>query len=199
MVVKEGRKEWTMKRTFEQAVRANIKREGAEDLLRWLEFTDFYTAPASTRYHGAHEGGLVEHSLDVFAHLNSLNAKLECNFEPEPLAVVSLFHDLCKVNLYTVSLRNSKNEKTGMWEKVPYYTHDEKFVYGGHGSKSVFLAQSFMKLSGEEAAAINNHMGAWDRSEYANPGAVYERNLLAWLLHVADEAATYCNDILRKG
>lgn len=183
----------TAKEQFKQIAKSTIKRPGIDDLLDWLENSDFYTAPASTRFHGSHEGGLVEHSLAVYTRLMGLTDHYVafCNASEESIAIVSLFHDLCKVNMYKVAVRNSKNEKTGVWEKVPYYTRAEDFAFGGHGSKSMYLVMHFMRLEPEEAVAINCHMGAWDNSTYSNPSEAYEQNPLAWLLHVADEAATY--------
>lgn len=184
-----------LKEQFESTARRFIEREGIEDLLKWLADSDFYTAPASTRYHGAYEGGLAEHSLAVYRRLTEL-----CDWygpgqgvTPESIAIVSLFHDICKVGTYKVAMRNAKNEKTGVWEKVPYYTKQEDFAFGGHGSKSMYLVMHFMKLIPEEAVAINCHMGQWDSTVYSDPSAAYEQNRLAWLLHVADEAATYIN------
>lgn len=173
---------------------AVIKREGIKDLMEWLESTDFFTAPSSSRYHGAFEGGLAMHSLNVYHRLKDLNEFYDmdgagCSRESE--AIVALFHDLCKVGCYKVSSRNVKNDKTGQWEKVPFYKFEEDFPFGGHGSKSVYLVQYFMRLEPDEAAAINCHMGPWDRHDYGKPGEVFEHNRLAWLLHVADEAATY--------
>lgn len=183
-----------VKEEFEKIARREISRPGIDKLLDWLEGTDFYTAPASSRYHGAYEGGLVLHSLNVYRRLKALNDFYKMDggeYTDESLAVVALFHDLCKVGYYTVSTRNVKNEKTGQWEKVPFYKKQEQFPFGGHGSKSVYLVQHFMVLEPFEAAAINCHMGPWDRQDYGNPGEVFEYNRLAWLLHVADEAATY--------
>lgn len=177
---------------------AIIKREGIKDLMAWLESTDFFTAPSSSRYHGAFEGGLAMHSLNVYRRLKDLNEFYDmdgarCSRESE--AIVALFHDLCKVGCYKVSSRNVKNDKTGQWEKVPFYKFEEDFPFGGHGSKSVYLVQHFMKLEPEEAAAINCHMGSWDTSNYGRPGDVFQTNKLAWLLHVADEAATYIDEV----
>lgn len=176
---------------FERYARSDIKREGIDELLHWLSLSDFYTAPASTRFHGAYEGGLVEHSLAVYERLKQLCEWYGCDYSSENIAIISLFHDICKVGMYKVAMRNSKNEKTGAWEKVPYYTKDEDFAFGGHGSKSVYLIMYFMQLTPEEATAINCHMGQWDSTIYSNPTTAYEQNQLAWLLHVADEAATY--------
>lgn len=180
-------------RAFTQAVYTNIHRPGANELMDWLATTDFFTAPASSRYHGAKSGGLVAHSYNVWVHLKQLNTLYDANLSDESMAICALFHDLCKVNYYTESTRNVKNEATGQWEKVPYYKVEEQFSFGGHGSKSVFLVMNFIKLTPEEAAAINCHMGSWDRQDYGKPGDVFNCSMLAWLLHVADEAATYIN------
>lgn len=179
-----------IKTEFENLVYAVVDRPGLSDLMDWLGGTDFYTAPASTRFHGSYEHGLVEHSLDVYEELQRLCACYKCDASPESVAIVSLFHDLCKVNCYKTEMRWRKNDKN-QWEQYPVYKFDEDFAYGGHGSKSVFLLQAFIHLTPEEASAINCHMGAYDAGTYSNPSEVYQRNLLAWLLHVADEAATY--------
>lgn len=165
-----------------------IKRPGIDDLMRWLDKTDFYTCPASSRYHGACPGGLLDHSLDVYDELHRLLPVYpEIVVSDETAAIVSLFHDLCKVNFYVVEKRNRKNEY-GHWEAYDYYNIKEQFHYGGHGSKSVFIVQSFIKLTPEEAVSINNHMGAFDNERV---GDSYEQYPLAWLLHVSDEAACY--------
>lgn len=185
----------TYKDTFIKTAQETIQRVGIEELMQWLDTTDFYTAPASTRYHGAFESGLVMHSLNVYSQLKKLCEWYECNASDESIAIVALFHDLCKVGVYKTEMRWRK-DKNNQWEQYPTWKHDEDFAYGGHGSKSVYLIQSFMKLTPDEASAINCHMGAWDRSDYGNPSEVYNRNSLAWLLHVADEAATY---MMEKG
>jgi hypothetical protein len=114
-------------------------------------------------------------------------------YSNESIAIVSLFHDFCKIGVYKTEMRWRKDENN-QWEQYATWKFDEDFAYGGHGSKSVYLVQSFLQLSPDEAAAINCHMGAWDSTTYSNPSPVFERNKLAWLLHVADEAATYLND-----
>lgn len=174
----------------------NIGREGIDKLLNWIHRTDFNIAPASTVFHGNFTGGLAEHSYNVYVELKKL-ADFYCpgKYSEETLRIVALFHDICKADFYITSTRNVKNEKTGQWEKKPFYKKEEKEPFGGHGSKSVFLIMQYMKLSFEEASAINCHMGAWDKSEYADPGAVYEKNELAWMLHIADERATYFVDV----
>jgi len=171
----------------------NIKREGIPELMAWIGSTDFFTAPASTRYHGAYEGGLVVHSLNVYSQLKRLCEFYDCEASRESIAIVALFHDLCKIGTYKKELRWRKNDQN-QWEQYETYTRSEDFKYGGHGSKSVYLVQHFMRLDPDEAAAINCHMGQWEATQYGNPSEVYEENRLAWLLHVADEAATYIND-----
>lgn len=179
---------------FLEICRTHIRRDGIEDLLNWLETTDFFEAPASTKYHGAHTGGLCEHSVNVweeFCRLNMIYPEIIVNMET--VAIVTLFHDLCKIGCYKTELRNRK--ENGVWRSVPTYVFSEDFPFGSHGGKSVFLIQRHMPLTDEEAVAINCHMGAWDRSagDYGVSNA-YNRYPLAWLLHVADESATYIRE-----
>lgn len=172
---------------------SKINRDGIDKLLAWLEKSDFFTCPASTRFHGAYAGGLLEHSLNVYSELCRLSkAYPEFSFSEESMIIVALFHDLCKVNFYGVEKRNRKNDTTGQWEKYDAYTYDEQFCFGGHGSKSVYLTQYFIKLTPEEAVAINCHMGAYDGNKDA--GRAYEHFPLAWMLHVADESAAYIKE-----
>ena len=167
-----------------------IKRDGIEDLLAWLESSDFFTAPASIRFHGNYPGGLVEHSLNVYYELDRLlGAYPEIQVSEETALISSLFHDLCKVNVYGTELRNRKNEE-GVWEKYEAYTFNEKFRYGGHGPKSVFIVQNFMKLKPEEAVAINCHMGGFSEDPKSVCSA-FEHFPFAWLVSVADQSATY--------
>lgn len=170
-----------------------VERKGVYDLWEWLQGTDFLRAPASTRWHGAHEGGLVEHSLAVHDRLMSLEGHFGFGLAGDSMALCALLHDVCKADCYVPDTRNVKDER-GVWHKVPCYRFEERYPYGGHGSKSVYLVQSFVRLSPEEAAAINCHMGQFDATQYSNPSPVYAANPLAWLLHVADEAATYVDE-----
>ena len=165
-----------------------IKRPGIDDLMSYLERSDFYKAPASTRYHESYAGGLVEHSLKVYDHLKKLVECYGLNVSEETIAIVALFHDLCKVDCYDVSLRNVLDKETNSWHKEPYYVFNEKRKFGGHGSKSVFIVQFYIRLTFEEATAINCHMGP-NGTDYACMDA-YRDNPLAFLLHAADMAAT---------
>lgn len=166
----------------------SIQRDGIDDLMKWLETGDFFTAPASSRFHGAYVGGLLQHSLNVYDELKRiLDAYPEIKCSEESAVICALFHDFCKINFYTTEKRNRKNE-AGQWESYDAYKIDEKFCFGGHGSKSVFLIQHFIKLTPEEAVAINCHMSAFDN---ANVGNSYEQFPFAWALSMADQAACY--------
>lgn len=183
------------KSVFFEICEQQIHRKGITELLSWLEGTDFFIAPASTRFHGAEEGGLCKHSLQVYTRMYDLLDFYVPGYnhsQLETATIISMFHDICKANMYKRSTRNVKNLDTGLWETVPCYTVDERpMSFGSHGAKSMYLVQNFMQLKPEEASAILHHMGAWDNSQYNNCGSVYEWNKFAWLLHVADEAATY--------
>lgn len=170
----------------------NVKRHGAKELLDWLSKTDFFTAPASTKYHCACTNGLVMHSLSVYDVL------LEKHFDEETdslesFTICALLHDLCKAQFYKVSTRNVKNEETGNWEKVPFYAVDDVFPYG-HGEKSVFLIERFMKLRIEEAMAIRWHMGGFEDSGGFTISLAYQKYPLAVKLHLADLESTYLRE-----
>lgn len=181
---------------FDARVSELIDRDGIDGLMEWLYSSDFFTAPSSTRYHGAYEGGLVAHSLAVHNELERLVDVYSDTIEvidPESIAICALFHDVCKVGSYKTDKRWRKNS-SNQWEQYSTYKFDEDYPFGGHGSKSVFLIQHFMDLRFDEAAAINCHMGMFDSTSYSNPSNAFSAYPLAWLLHVADEAATYiCN------
>lgn len=180
-----------MKDKFREIYFKYITREGSRELFEYLESTDFFQAPASTRFHGSYEGGLCAHSIKVFhefARILKTYQDVIPGISNESVAICSLLHDICKANCYKVSTRNVKNELTGQWEKVPYYEFDEQFKFGGHGSKSVYQIMQYMKLTDEEAVAINCHMGAFDNDKV---GDSYTKYPFAWALHVADECATY--------
>ena len=177
------------KERFLQICRDVIKRPGIDKLLAWLEKSDFYSAPASTRFHLSEYGGLLAHSLNVYDEMKRLCAVYEqfTSVSEESIAIMALFHDLCKVNFYKPDTRNVK--KDGVWVAVPTYSVKEKFPFGGHGSNSRFIVHQFIQLTPEEACAINCHMGLSEHER--SIGDAYEAQPSAWLLHVADEAATF--------
>ena len=180
-----------MKNKFIELIK-EIDREGIDKLLEFIESTDFYTAPASTRFHGSFEGGLLEHSMKVY---EILAHKVKTSIIPievseDTIKLSALLHDICKVNFYKVDYRNAKND-LGVWEKVPYYTVDDTIPYG-HGEKSVMMLTEYIKLTSEEKYAIRWHMGYTEPKELYNTiGAAYKKYPLALMLHEADLEATY--------
>lgn len=187
----------TKREEFIAVYQENIQRRGADRLLEWLDSdaSDFFTAPSSTRFHGAYEGGLVEHSLNVYEclkdYLNRPRTKelYGMDYTPETIAVTALLHDICKVGFYAVDYRNAKNEQ-GVWKKVPYYTVRDTLPYG-HGEKSVYMIQSFMRLTRDEAFAIRYHMGFSGNEDKNSVGRALEMFPLALAVNVADMEATY--------
>ena len=183
------------KEEFIKIFNDNITREGSKNLLEWIQKTDFFTAPASTKFHGACESGLVMHSISVYKTM------MEKHYDPntdssESFAICALLHDLCKAQFYKQSTRNVKNEQTGQWEKKPYYTVEDAFPYG-HGEKSVFLIERFMRLKPAEAVAIRWHMGGFDEAAKGGSFAIsvaYEKYPLAVKLHLADLESTYLRE-----
>ena len=194
-----------MKDKFIKAYTENITRPGADKLLAWIESSDFFTAPASTRFHLSSPGGLLAHSLHVFERMKAIctnEATITPGFnEPsmETIAVCGLLHDICKANFYAVEMRNRKNDQ-GRWEQYPFYVVDDKLPYG-HGEKSVYIISGFMRLSREEAMAIRWHMGFADndfRGGGYSVGNAFDKFPLAVLLHIADLQATYLDETGEK-
>lgn len=184
-----------LKEEFLSIYNENIKRDGADNFLNYLLKTDFFTAPASTRFHGSHEGGLLEHSLNVYHCLKDYLERdrtkqlYRMNYSEETIALCALLHDVCKVNFYKTDYRNAKNER-GEWEKVPYYTIEDTLPYG-HGEKSVYIISGFMRLTREEAFAIRYHMGFSGVEDKNSIGKAFEMFPLAFALSVADMEASY--------
>lgn len=195
-----------MKDRFVELYQQLITRPGADKLLAWLETTDFFEAPASTRFHLSRPGGLVEHSIHVYHRLHDLFVSERQNRENEPfielsdseeetIAICGLLHAICKANFYAVEMRNRKNEQ-GQWEKYPFYVVNDQLPYG-HGEKSVYIISGFMKLTREEAMAIRWHMGFSDNDFRAggfSVGNAFEKFPLALLTHMADLQATYLDE-----
>lgn len=184
------------KEEFIRAFSDNVTRSGAQQLLDWLETTDFFTAPASTRFHGACECGLVMHSLNV--HKVLMERYFEEGDNRESFALCALLHDLCKANYYKSGFRNIKNDGTGQWERVPTFNVQDQFPFG-HGEKSVYLIERFIRLKPVEAIAVRWHMGGFDESVRGGSFALsnaYDEYPLAVKLHLADLEATY---LLEKG
>lgn len=183
-----------MKEEFIKLLR-ETNREGIENLLDFLEKSDFYKAPASTRFHGSKEQGLLEHSLKVYEILEEKmkHTPIKIDIPEESIRITALLHDICKTNYYSVDYRNAKNA-LGVWEKVPYYKVDDTIPYG-HGEKSVMMISEYMKLTNDEKYAIRWHMGYTEPKElYGTIGLAYTKYPFALLMHEADLEATYFFD-----
>lgn len=185
-----------MKERFEQLL-SSVQREGINKLIDFIRCSDFYTAPASTRYHGAHEGGLLKHSLNVYDCLERKTSGSEHNVwkpflvdaDEETIIIVSLLHDICKTYYYITDTRNVK--ENGVWVQKPYYTVNDKYPYG-HGEKSVMMIEQFIKLSMAERMAIRWHMGAYEgEKSWSTLGIAMDKYPLALALSQADMEATY--------
>lgn len=189
------------KKEFIEIYNENIKREGADSMLEYLlsKNSDFFTAPASTRFHGDYDCGLLVHSINVYKNLKDYLSRNRCGqeygmkYSDETMAIAALLHDVCKINCYHKYMRNVKNED-GVWEQVPSYNFEDPEPFG-HGEKSVFLISKFMHLTNEEAYAIRYHMGFSEEGSGRNAGRVFEKYPLALALYVADmEAAAFMDD-----
>lgn len=186
----------TNKERFVELYKSKITREGADKLLEYLlsPSSDFFTAPASARFHSSYEGGLLDHSLNVYdclkSYLETDRAKeFGFSYTDESIAIVSLLHDLCKVGVYKKGFRNVKDEK-GVWQRVDTFEFDDQLPYG-HGEKSVYIISGYMRLTREEAFAIRYHMGYSSTEDQRNVSAAFEMFPLAFALSVADSEATY--------
>lgn len=185
----------TNQERFLEIYNEKIKREGADKLLDFLQKSDFFQAPASTRYHGACEGGLLAHSLNVYDCLVDILNRPRVKelygieYSEESIAIAALMHDVCKVNFYKTSFRNAKDEN-GKWVSVPYYTIEDNLPYG-HGEKSVYIISGFMRLTRDEAFAIRYHMGFSGTEDPGNVGRALEMFPLAYALCCADMEAAF--------
>lgn len=197
-------------------------RTGVENLIDYIGSSDFYTAPASTKYHSSFMGGLLHHSLEVYKNLDKKTSGSECNVWREVLAeekvgndsiiIVALLHDICKTHFYTTELKNQKNydqavvaaadrrqvkhDNNGdfIWETVPAYAVDDKIPYG-HGEKSVMMIENYIALKPVERYAIRWHMGFTEPKELYNTlTAAIEKYPLVMALHEADLEASYLTE-----
>ena len=175
------------KQDFIDEYKKIITRQGSAELLEWMSGTDFFTAPASSKFHSAYEGGLCDHSLNVYRVMIS---RFNDNRPDESMAICGLLHDLCKAEFYKPSFRNVKDDATGKWEKVPYYTIEDRFPYG-HGEKSVIMLQQHLRLTPEEIYCIRYHMGAFtDKDEWNYYARAVKKYPNVLWTHTADMIAS---------
>lgn len=188
-----------LKSKFIKIVKQNVKREGIDALLDYLNKTDFYEAPASSKYHSAFRGGLCYHSINTYERFiknleNEYGADWQKVISLESATLISLFHDICKVNVYKIDYRNVKED--GVWIQKEYYSHSDPLPYG-HGEKSVYIINGFLRLTREEAMAINWHMGGFDmrvKGGFFGIDEVFYSYPTALLFHLSDVQATYLDE-----
>lgn len=200
---------------FIDLLTTNVKREGINNLVAWLNAKDTKVAPATTKYHGAYKGGLVEHILHTYKRLKKLlnveyptfvvdetgkeikEIESSCPYSDETIAIVGLLLDISKVGYYEVAERNVKDEN-GNWIKVPYYQAKDvstRLFFGSHSMNSVYMVSKFIKLTYDEELALLYHMGGFDASDdtisVKNISTAFAKVPLALLLHQADAQATF--------
>lgn len=183
----------------------DIHRPGADKLLAWLESTDFFTAPAGAKHHGAHAGGLVVHSLNVWSRLreitlrDTIDGKAILDLTPETnetVAILGLLHDVCKAGVYHAETKRRRNPETGVWEDYLGYTFRDPLPLG-HGEKSLYQIARFICLEDHEALAIRWHMGAYDtaaRTDLRDLSAAMDATPWVWRLHEADMCAAHIDE-----
>ena len=183
----------------------DIRRPGADKLLAWLASTDFFTAPAGAKPHGAHAGGLVVHSLNVWSRLreitlrDTIDGKAILDLTPETnetVAILGLLHDVCKAGVYHAETKRRRNPETGVWEDYLGYTFRDPLPLG-HGEKSLYQITRFMRLEDHEALAIRWHMGAYDAAAHTDLrdlSAAMDATPWVWRLHEADMCAAHIDE-----
>lgn len=189
---------------YTKYLRAYITRDGVEALINYLDHSDIKVAPASTKYHMSVEGGLVQHSLNVFMRMIQLvNTEYDgfdnCPYTKETIALVSLLHDISKVNFYKQYFKNVKNDETGAWEKVQAYTirdDNDRLLFASHEENSLYMLSKFFSLTYDEELALRYHMGHTDSSNENDVYSAYKRSTLALLLFVADMEATCIDEVV---
>ena len=192
------------KKLFIEAL-SKVNRSGIPELLDYLEATDFYTAPASTKYHCNFYGGLCEHSLNVYRNILKLNNEFNLNINNDSLVLVSLLHDISKTNFYEEYFQNKKLYSSGGskvdeggrydWVSVKSYRIKEpelRFVSGEHGFNSYMIIKDFIELNNEEISAIvNHHLGMDNGYCFKDMNEVCDRYPIVTLLHLADMCSVY--------
>lgn len=204
---------------FENIFTTFIKRDGVDDLLKFIRRSDFYTAPASTRYHLSEEGGLLQHSLNVYYCLsqkrrNPIWDEYFAGVSDETIAIIALLHDLCKTYFYEKEMKNQKvYDKAALvvlepwqikhdskgdfaWMEVPTYVVNNKYPMG-HGAKSIFIIQHYIKLTEIEMMCIYWHMGAYGLNDKQcnELGEAIEKYPLILALQEADMEASHLMEV----
>lgn len=170
---------------------SSTERKGIDKVIKYLDETDFFVAPASTRFHGNYDGGLAEHSLNVYNLLEVKNKQFDLGLSKENMVITALLHDVCKINLYHKATKSRMNKKTLKWESYQGYGYEDDFPVG-HGEKSVIKLMQFIRLTKQEIIMIRWHMGSSEEkskmSDMSDSWNMYPAGLA---LHTADMEASY--------
>ncbi len=173
---------------------SSTERKGMDRIIKYLEESDFFVAPASTRFHGNYSGGLAEHSLDVYEIFKRKNIEYDLGLSEDTMKIVALLHDTCKINFYTVYDKNVNIAGAGekpKWIKTPAYGVNDLFPVG-HGEKSVIVLQQFIRLTKDEVILIRWHMGGYEPSQnYNNISNAWNMCKAGVALHTADLESSY--------
>ena len=168
---------------------SSVRRDGIDKMIQYLESTNFFYDPASANYHGAFRGGLAQHSLCVYNILMDFKNKELLNASREEIVICSLLHDVCKINTYSLALKNVK--ENGVWIQVPAYKNENPEFPYGHGEKSVDIIRDYINLTVNEKLAIRWHMGAYvGKDQWGELGQAQDLSMLAYWLNVADMFAS---------
>lgn len=176
----------------------SIKRDGINELISYLCKTDFFNAPASTRFHGNYEGGLAEHSLNVYNLLCEKNERFNLDISRESMIITGLLHDICKAGVYKKGCRNVKEgtkinylgKEVANWIEKEVWEFDDAFPLG-HGEKSIIMLQHFIRLEKNEMLMIRWHMGPTD--DFCDKRSMYKAFEVcpaALALHTSDFEAS---------
>ena len=169
-----------------------------EKLMEYLNTSGFFTAPASTKYHGAYEGGLYDHSRIVTMRLHVLTINNDLKWQrPESPFIIAMFHDLCKCDQYKkvegtlIDIGATQLETSAGY----HYEYNDKIILKGHGSKSVMILSQFINLTEEELMCIRFHMGAYEKEEWAEfDQAIRKYPNVLWT-HMADMLASKVDNV----
>ena len=176
---------------------------GNNKLMDYLE-ENFFSAPASTKYHGAYEGGLYDHSKQVFLRLKELteNNNIEWRRDESPF-IIGMFHDLCKCDQYKwvdddmveLSLGEYNLMVKGEIKPKGHYEYNTRTFLKGHGTKSVMLLSQFINLTEEEMLCIRYHMGAYETDDWDEWDRAIKKYPNVLWTHMADMLASKVDDV----
>jgi HD superfamily phosphohydrolase YqeK len=184
----------TVNKRIEMFMKIMLKSGVNEDFTAWLIDQGFFTAPASTKYHGNYEGGLFDHSLAVTESLVEITEKMGLEWEhPRSPYIVGMFHDLCKMDQYEKIIDVDGIQYMGMDEAKGEESHWEyrsDSLFPGHGDKSIMKLASWLQLTEEEILCIRYHMGAYEKESWDYYDRAIKKYQTVLWTHTADMVAS---------